>query len=111
MSERVREWAPAGPTGVRVADIAPEPEAALAEVVVESPVKLMSCTRCEHRERCREHHRVTGHLLCEPLTGWDLLVAAQNGVLQETVHWRQCPRSMETPEGVAEYLRGVIDGR
>jgi len=116
MSATVRELPPAGPTGVEVAGIVggvEDVKPALEAVVLTSPVKRQSCSRCGLQERCKTHMRVTGHMLCEPLTAWDLLVAANEGaeVVQETVHWQQWPESLCTVEGVTGYIRRCLGGR
>jgi hypothetical protein len=62
-------------------------------LVVYPPLESKACKRCKRREECRAHDRATGHILCEPLSYWDLWAAERDGVLDATVWWQKLPQS------------------
>lgn len=62
-----------------------------AAIVLYPPMPQRPCSRCEHVALCRIHNTVTGHLLCEKLTIWDVVLAERDGVLQETIWWWDLP--------------------
>jgi len=80
----------------------------LGEIMLEPPIQTQACSRCQEVDRCRAHNSLTGHLLCEPLTGWDLVCAARDGVLGETVWWLAVP-SM-TAQDVVKWLDNGHEG-
>lgn len=81
----------------------------MRELLVYPPIKSQACCKCQRRLKCWEYDKTTGHIMCEPLSYWDLWCAERDGVLDELIWWKKLPESW-TADDVVRVMGRDGDG-